>query len=139
MRALTLTEPWATLMMLQEKRVETRSWKLPNFIIGQEVAIHSAKGYPGWAKEMCDLPAFYSSLRPNGNYAYPELNRGSVLCVVKFIGCRFTKDVRKQISDKEMGFGDYEDGRFAWFAEFVKRFDKPIPATGHLGFWEWQP
>lgn len=136
MKALTLTEPWATLMRLEEKRVETRSWKLPNYIIGQEVAIHSAKGYPKWAQDMCNLPQFHSSLRPDGNYAYPELHRGHVLCVVKFIGCRFTEDVRNQISDKEMAFGDYEDGRFAWFSEFVTKIDTPIPAVGHLGFWD---
>ena len=57
--------------------------------------------------------------------------------IPKFIGCRFTEDVRKQISDKELCFGDYEDSRFAWFSEFIKRLDNPIPAVGHLGFWDW--
>lgn len=96
MKALTLTEPWATLMMLQEKRIETRSWKLPNNIIGQEVAIHSAKGFPGWAKDMLDYPIFKESLRPNGIYQYPELNRGHVLCIVKFMGI-----IYMTTSDKE--------------------------------------
>lgn len=137
MKALTLTEPWATLMMIQAKRIETRSWVLPNSIIGKEVAIHSAKGFPGWAKNMLRVPAFRDALRPGGIYQYPELNRGHVVCVVKFIGCRFTEDVRKQISDQEMVFGDYEGGRYAWFSEFVRRLDNPIPATGHLGFWDW--
>lgn len=132
MKALTLTEPWATLMMLQAKRIETRSWKLPDSIIGQQVAIHSAKGYPGWAKDVRNCRKAREIL----GTVEPELNRGKVLCVVKFTGCRFVEDVRRQISDTELCFGDYDDGRFAWFTEFVKRLDAPIPAIGHLGFWE---
>jgi activating signal cointegrator 1 len=131
MKALTLTEPWATLMALREKHIETRSWKLPSSIIGQEVAIHAAKGFPKWAKDCCEMPTFRTSLGSR------KLNPGCVLCVVKFIGCRFTEDVRKQIPDKELAFGDYEDGRYAWFTEFVTEYD-PIPAVGHLGFWEWK-
>ena len=138
MKALTLTEPWATLMALQEKRVETRSWKLPDCMVGQNAVIHSAKGYPRWAKETCLQEPFYSALRPSGKYVEPELHTGSGLCVVKFIGCRYTQDVRAQLSAKEVLFGDYSDGRFAWFTEFVELWETPTPKTGHLGFWEWQ-
>lgn len=137
MRALTLTEPWATLMMLGEKRIETRSWPLPRFMIGQECVIHSAKGFPKWAQEVCKEEPFYSSLRPLGNYVYPELNRGKGLCVVKFLGCRRTEDVRGQISAKELAFGDYGDGRYALMTEFVERWGTPTAAVGHLGFWKW--
>jgi hypothetical protein len=124
-------------MMLQEKRVETRSWKLPNWIIGQDVVIHSAKGFPKWAQETCKEEPFYSSLRPLGNYAYPELHRGHGLCVVKFLGCRKTEDVRSQLSTKELAFGDYGDERFAWMTEYIERWAIPTPAVGHLGFWNW--
>ena len=139
MKALTLTEPWATLMALHEKTVETRSWKLPAFMIGQKIAVHSGKRFPGWAKELCFEEPFYSSLRtPDGKYSYPELSTGSILCIVKFIGCRFTQDIRGQLTKKEIAFGDYGDGRFAWFTEFVERLEKPVPAIGRLGFWEWK-
>lgn len=133
MKALTLTEPWATLMMLQAKRIETRSWRLPNYIIGQEVAIHSAKGYPLWAKDVRNCRKAIGIL----GTVEPDHNRGKVLCVVKFIGCRFTEDVRKQVSDAELCFGNYEDGRFAWFTEFIKVLE-PTLAVGHLGFWDWE-
>lgn len=132
MKALTLTEPWATLMAMHEKTIETRSWRMPNNIIGQEVAIHSAKGFPKWAMEICLEEPFRSAL----GSIRPELHRGKVLCVVRFTGSRLTEDVRDQITDKERYFGDYADGRWAWFSEFVRRLDSPTPAVGHLGFWE---
>ena len=137
MRALSLTEPWATLMMLHQKTIETRSWELPKFMIGQECVIHSAKNFPKWAQQLCNQEPFHSALRPLGNYAYPELNRGKGLCVVRFLGSRRTEDVRTQLPDKEIAFGDYGDGRFAWLTEYIERWGTPTPAIGHLGFWNW--
>ena len=132
MKCLTLTEPWATLMALHEKTIETRSWRLPRSVVGLEVAIHSAKGFPRWARETCDEEPFRTAL----GSCRPELHRGKIICVVKFIGYRLTEDVHGRISERERAFGDYEEGRFAWFSEFVKRLESPIPAIGHLGFWD---
>lgn len=137
MRALTLTEPWATLMMLGQKRIETRSWPLPQFMVGQDCVIHSARSMPRWAFDLCSQQPFRDALHPLGVYAYPELNRGKGLCVVKFIGCRRTEDVREQLDAKELAFGDYSDGRYALMTEFVERWGEPTPAVGHLGFWDW--
>jgi hypothetical protein len=43
MKALTLTQPWATLVAIGAKTIETRSW--PTSYRGP-LAIHAAKGYP---------------------------------------------------------------------------------------------
>jgi hypothetical protein len=99
--------------------------------------IHSAKGFPKWARDTCKEEPFYSSLRPHGIYSYPELHIGCGLCVVKFLGCRKAEDVRGQLSAKELAFGDYGDSRFAWMTEYVERWGAPTPAVGHLGFWNW--
>jgi activating signal cointegrator 1 len=48
MKAITLTQPWATLVAIGAKRIETRSW--PTNYRGP-LAIHAAKGFPKWAKE----------------------------------------------------------------------------------------
>jgi activating signal cointegrator 1 len=135
MKALTLTQPWASLVALGEKRIETRSWSTNYTGL---LAIHAAKSFPGWAKEACKEEPFYSSLRvPHANYCYPELCLGHVLCTVNLMGCRRTEDVRKQLTPKELAFGDYEDGRFAWFLTITALYGKPIPARGSLGLWEW--
>lgn len=140
MKVLTLTEPYASLMALEEKLWETRSWKLPAAIIGQNVAIHAAKGYPGWAMRTTEREPFCSSLRAKGNVFVPNLTRGKILCIVKFLECRKVSELTaEQISKKECAFGDYSPGRFAFRAEFVGRLFEPVAVKGHLGFWDWWP
>src|ERR1700722_19135273 len=50
MKALTLTQPWATLVSIGAKRVETRSFRVS---YRGSLAIHAAKGFPKWAQETC--------------------------------------------------------------------------------------
>ena len=50
MKVLTLTQPWATLVAIGAKRIETRSWSTK---YRGPLAIHAAKGFPAWAKDMC--------------------------------------------------------------------------------------
>ena len=46
MRALTLHQPWAHLIVWGLKNIETRSWAAPRNLIGQRMAIHSGKRKP---------------------------------------------------------------------------------------------
>lgn len=49
MKAITLWQPWAELVALGVKHIETRSWPAPPAIIGQRIAIHAAaKRPPAW-------------------------------------------------------------------------------------------
>ena len=41
--AITLHQPWATLIALGVKTVETRSWPAPERLLGQTIAIHAGK------------------------------------------------------------------------------------------------
>lgn len=43
MKALPLWQPWAQLVVIGAKRVETRHWPAPNYVVGQRVAIHATK------------------------------------------------------------------------------------------------
>src|SRR6185437_11075967 len=43
MRAISLWQPWASLIACGVKRYETRSWAPPRDLIGQTIAIHAAK------------------------------------------------------------------------------------------------
>lgn len=46
MKAITLWQPWATLIALLIKLIETRGWKPPASWIGQHIVIHAAKRPP---------------------------------------------------------------------------------------------
>src|ERR1043166_8636003 len=41
MKALTIWQPWASLIIAGAKPVEWRSWRAPRWIIGQRIAIHA--------------------------------------------------------------------------------------------------
>jgi hypothetical protein len=60
---------------------------------------------------------------------------GSIVCVCQITECRRTQDIREELSEQERLFGDYEDGRYAFKLERVRRLVTPIPARGALGIW----
>jgi activating signal cointegrator 1 len=144
MKALTLTQHWATLVAIGAKRIETRSWKTPH---RGTLAIHAAKGFPKWAKETCLESEFAKELGP---YALPV---GVVIATCRLISCIPTRELQRNrviqvdylagcddfyLGDHERQFGDYAPGRWAWLLADVKRLPEPIPAKGSLGLWEWK-
>jgi len=62
-RAISLTQPWATLMAIDKKRVETRNWRV-NF--RGWVAIHAAKAFPMECRALCYRPQPFGGIAPNG-------------------------------------------------------------------------
>lgn len=58
MRALTLTQPWATLHVatafngVRPKEIESRSWRVLDFNPNEDVAIHAGKGIARELREM---------------------------------------------------------------------------------------
>jgi hypothetical protein len=134
MKSLTLTQPWASLMDLGKKTIETRSWKTPYRGL---LVIHAAKGFPKWAKELSREQPFFSSLLPLRGDNLP-LSRG--LCVVRLVDIQPTERVRSCYPDRfpaEEPFGDYGPGRYAWVTEYVKHLGDPREVRGALGLWEW--
>jgi len=45
MKAITIKQPWATLIASGVKGVENRTWPVPKTIRGQRIAIHAGKGF----------------------------------------------------------------------------------------------
>lgn len=35
--------------------------------------------------------------------------------------------------------GDYTPGRYVWVLEGVRALERPVPARGMLGLWNWEP
>jgi hypothetical protein len=42
-KALPLWQPWASLVEVGAKRIETRHWPAPAALLGQRIAIHATK------------------------------------------------------------------------------------------------
>lgn len=134
MRFLSLTQPWATLMAIGAKRIETRSWATQ---YRGWVGIHAAKGFPGWARETCLDPPFAEVLVEDRIQSPDELLRGHVLAVVYLSDVIPTERVmmRTMMTGRELVFGDYSPGRFAWLTDSRVQLAHPIPAKGRLGLW----
>ena len=136
MKAITLTQPWATLVALGHKRIETRSWKTS---YRGPLAIHAAKGFPGSAMSKCNLPFFYGRLHSSGILV--ELPKGSVVATCNLVDCVRTEELSVYspwaLTEEERAFGDYFRGRWAWILDEVKPLPAPVPAKGKLSLWEW--
>lgn len=142
LKALTLTQPWATLVASGAKRVETRSWTTKH--VGP-LAIHAAQSFPHWAQDLCDIEPFRAALEQAGYQKHPEamhnawnLPLGQIIAIVWLDRVeRITPDY--PVSEPERSFGDFTPGRYAWHFSSIYQLTTPIAARGSLGVWNWQP
>lgn len=87
-----------------------------------------------------DGPYFHEAgITPNN---FEELPRGSIIGKATLVNCiHINKEFRdhlKRSNPAEYAFGDYRIGRYAWVFENPVLFEKPIPARGRQGLWNWE-
>ena len=139
MKALTLWQPWASLIAWGEKQYETRSW--PTAYRGP-LAIHAGKQND--TEELLRLNSFYrEAFERAGILTGCDIPQGGVLCIVDLVDVQQIREIDrgvlfgKMLDQKEENFGDYSHGRYAWKLENLRVLNDPIPAKGMQGFWEW--
>lgn len=109
--AITLWQPWATLIAIGAKEFETRHWAIS---FRGPIAIHAAKRFDAEQYELCDKEPFRRVLRAAG-YATPDdLPLGTVVAVARLAACYETSVWARGMSDQERAFGDWSPGRYAW-------------------------
>lgn len=133
MKAISLTQPWASLLAAGQKRVETRSWQTS---YRGRLAIHASKGFPGDCQELCHSRHFAQALTAIGFDRPDQLPRGAIVGLGTLVDCRMTVIASQAISEVERAFGDYGSGRFAFFFQDLVDLRLPIPCKGALGFWD---
>ena len=129
MKVISIKEPFASLIMLGIKNIETRSWKT-NY--RGEIYIHASLTNSKIDEERKEK---LLKLLPD-NF---EFNKGYIICKAKLIDCVYMDDkyIEKIKKDKiNYLCGRYEVGRYAWILENVEVIDK-IPAKGKLGIWNY--
>jgi len=135
MQAISLTQPWAQLVVLGAKRVETRSW--PTRYRG-EIAIHASKGFPKPAKEIVQHEWIYGfALDPHGFFV-DNLPLGAIIGTVEITDCLPTEkadEIGLYSHHAEWAFGDYGAGRYMWLLTNPCMFDTPMPCKGALKIW----
>lgn len=124
---LTLTQPWATLMAIGAKRIETRSWPIR---FRGWFAIHAAKGFPDECRLLCYREPFAQALAAARYNAPDDLPLGKVLAVTELKECLRTEFIRERILEPELAFGDYSDERFGFVTEGLRRLKEPFLLRG---------
>lgn len=139
MKALSLTQAWASLVVEGFKTYETRSWSTR---FRGPLTIHASKGFPRWAKLLMGTDEYDGDtfIRDALNRDPDDLPLGAFIGTVILMDCQPTLDVLGSetvfISQAEHAFGDWADERFAWKLDCPTRFQHPIPIRGSLGLWE---
>jgi hypothetical protein len=143
MKAISIIQPWASLIAYGAKRIETRSWYTS---YRGSIAIHASKNIPrwvwDWAQSDLVVPAAFEG------FGLPDMDDLPVGCVVAtatLTHCvRFDADARERIdasgkySACETDLGDFSAGRYGWVLSDVHRLPMPIAARGAQGLWTWE-
>lgn len=131
MKALSLWQPWATLIAIGAKQYETRSWATA---YRGPLVIHAAKSNEGLA--CISQPPFRLALAGQHWNHVNDIPRGVALCIVDLVDCIRTEKLHSYLSEQERAFGDYSDGRYAWSLINVRPFNAPIPMRGAQGLFD---
>lgn len=146
MKTISLWEPWATLVAIKAKRIETRGW-FTNYI--GPIAVHSAKRWTRAQERLCFTPPFFEVLSKAGyldsTRKRATFPRGTVRCTCLLMGTfeiekttvypdGWITDFRIPPPEPELSFGNYAVGRHAWILGDVRSLEKRIPWMGRQGF-----
>jgi len=159
MKAITIWQPWASLIACGAKKFETRSWATK---YRGPIAIHAAKK---------DVYSIINKLPPDVAFYIPCVMKrvyktdskiqerlagvqGCIIATAELTNCfhivsnpdfGICASVESQDpyglryiipSQREMLFGDWTPGRYAWQLANVKMLPEPIPAKGKQRLWE---
>jgi hypothetical protein len=132
MRALSLSQPWASLLILGHKRLETRSWQTSHRGL---LAIHAARTFSATARLLCRHEPIGSLLRRAGIEDADQLPRGVILGVARLVECVRVEELA-DVPEAERPLGDFSPGRWVWrFADAVP-LSVPVSARGRLGIFD---
>jgi hypothetical protein len=139
MKAVSLWEPWATLIALGIKHFETRSWEVS---YRGPLAICTVKAVPkderAAVNEFIRKGPFVDELAAAGitSLAKAEKRGARVVAICTLDSCRPADIVRQSIDVRERLAGDYKAGRWAWRLGNVQALDGFYPVAGSQKIWE---
>lgn len=128
-KAISLWQPWASLVALGLKKYETRCWYTD---YRGKLVIQSAK------KINNDLREFWNDLRIKLGLEVDldSLPRGCAIAVCDLVDCiEMTPAFIARQSTTELLVGDWRPGRFAWKLENIEILPN-VPIKGQQGLWD---
>lgn len=168
MKALTLHQPWASLMAAGVKTIETRSWSTRH---RGRLAIHAGKRLYTAADKHADRSLFLAAhdvLALERNGGVYDLPYGEIVATAELVDCapmiedgwpanetwrpalviegdtlslyRSADPDDQTIIDDQLPLGDFRPGRWAWLLDDIKPTTERCPACwGDSEGWVWAP
>ena len=146
MKALSLWQPWASLMARGYKTIETRHWRTGYRGL---VAILAAKRkqLADELEALKDIQSYVESRNgefPGGasRWGYfasrPDaLPRGCIVAIGDLFDCRLINHLASaSMSPLEFACGNYEPGRYGWMFRDIVTLPAPIPLRGRQGLFD---
>ncbi|HTU63839.1 MAG TPA: hypothetical protein VMF89_35485 [Polyangiales bacterium] len=134
MKALTLHAPWAWAIAHAHKRVENRTWKPPQWIVGQRIAIHAGRSLgDAESQEICRDKIEEVGITPP--QAWP---RSLIVCtavVAGFVDDDGLNGGAHVLSAKDAA---WYCGPVGWLLHDVQLVE-PVVCKGALGLWDLSP
>jgi hypothetical protein len=146
MRALTLSQPWATIVAAGLKSIENRKWPLWPALYGELFAIHAGAKFDDdgdiWiGSNFQGNAAVLAELRQGFRHGY---RHGMILGVARAMGNivkatgRYEGDATSWDLDS-LRASPWFFGPHGFVLEDVQQLREPVPCKGALGFWTLPP
>ncbi|MFN6572358.1 ASCH domain-containing protein [Dendronalium sp. ChiSLP03b] len=134
MKAISLWQPWASLIAMGLKQYETRSWRT-NYQ-GPLLICSAQRNYPEQQQIYADIFYKYQQVFAESDnwLMWDELPRGYAIALVELAGCiKMDEAFIQARSQLEIDCGEWSVGRYAWRLENVRKTIVPIKVRGRQG------
>lgn len=149
MKALTIWQPWASLIMAGAKPYEFRRWSAPRALHGQRIAIHAGlrpvkrgeiaglvfqleHGDPGTGLEAAvALPLLRAWLVAPGKLPLASVLGTAILGTPQPVAALHAAGAITGDSDR------IDHHMFGWPLTEIRALEPFVPARGAQGFWDW--
>ena len=148
MRAITLHQPYASLIVRGHKLYETRSWGPPPTLLGERIAIHAGKLCNADVREdiLLEMDMSFedaglpfgavvgSAKLENAGKVLDRMKSGALL-VSWMLALPNVRSHNPYVYPAEQVHGDFNVGRWLW--KMTEPGVKPFPVScrGYQGFW----
>lgn len=161
MKALSLWQPWGSLIMIGAKPWEFRKWPAPRSVVGQRIVCHASKR-PMKLSDIRDLlerlndPEWAWTTMLDAEKAKPFLEKclhhllhgeqplalgaglGTMLIGPSREGASIAREFGGEAAAKHVNDSDrIEHSKWGWKVSDPEEWPLPIPMGGSLGLWNW--
>jgi len=131
MKAISLLQPCASLVIIGAKKYETRSW---NTFHRGRILIHASAKKDPIGMNLALVPPFDKYIK--GIQGFYRLPFGAIIGECMIESTVRKEDIRGKLSVEEISFGDYSTGRMAWRLTNPISYRSTILYKGSLSIWD---